>query len=103
MEETKMQETKVCTICGQEKPVSEFWKNRYGYTNHCKECAKRKKVETINRVDEIESLKKQIEDIRKLRLKDYTPRELFVELKSRGFKWERMSIITEQFVDWNKI
>ena len=41
MEETK--NTKVCKVCGQEKPLEEFIKNRWGYTVYCKDCIKAKK------------------------------------------------------------
>lgn len=41
MEETK--NTKVCKVCGQEKPLEEFAKNRWGYTDYCKDCMKAKK------------------------------------------------------------
>lgn len=41
MEETK--NTKVCKVCGQEKPLEEFARNRWGYTDYCKDCMKAKK------------------------------------------------------------
>lgn len=42
MKETKF--TKVCKECGREKPIVQFTKNRWGYTNTCKDCMKAKKA-----------------------------------------------------------
>ena len=42
-EETMEPKTKVCQTCKQKKPLEEFYRNRWGYTDHCKECIKEKK------------------------------------------------------------
>ena len=87
-------ETKKCAICGKEKPLGEFWKNKWGYTNTCRECAVQK--QNITRTPKIE--KRRLDA-----LTDYTPRELLAELKRRGYKWEKMVLITEQVIDYYKI
>lgn len=60
-------------------------------------------AETRNQNKNKVSLETQLEEARSLRLKDFTPRELLSELKERGYKWERMTIVIEKEVDWNKI
>lgn len=89
-----MEEKKVCAACGQEKPVGEFWKNKWGVTDTCRACAVKKQNE---------KKKPKLEKRRLDKLADYTPRELLVELKRRGYKWEKMVVVTEQVVDFYKI
>ena len=36
-------------------------------------------------------------------LSDYTPRELLEELKRRGYVWDKMWVVTKQYVEFNKI
>lgn len=79
-------ETKVCKCCGSEKPISEFYKNAWGYTSICSECHKKKAVEGKRRVRELNNIANKLEDARKLRLQDFTPRELMTELKRRGYE-----------------
>ena len=37
-------EKKICQECGRELPLEEFARNRWGYTNTCKDCMKAKKA-----------------------------------------------------------
>ena len=100
--------TKVCTRCGQEKPLEEFYKSAYtkdGYRPHCIECAKQLSREAMKKArekrrDEIDSTKPK--SYRKLTasekkallstmrsdnpLSAYHPRELFEYLQSLGYK-----------------
>ena len=39
--------TKVCKKCGRELPLEQFHKNRWGYTQVCKECKAGKTVEPV--------------------------------------------------------
>ena len=76
--------TKVCSRCGRELPLSEFPKNstcRGGHSGVCKKCraeqtrdSRRNLVEKARLYDERGGLK------------DYTPRELMLELKRRGYE-----------------
>lgn len=61
MEKTKKntkpkQKTKVCNVCGKEKPLSEFNKDctkKDGYRNQCRECtAKKRKTATAKKMSE---------------------------------------------------
>ena len=73
-------ETKVCKVCGQELPLSEFRKSPFA-TNGiatCNKCIsdKIKKTKLFNRTKSNSNSK----------LAKFTPRELIGELKSRGYK-----------------
>lgn len=72
-----MDEIRVCSRCGQQKPLAEFARNKHGYTSVCRECAKGKRRETMNARNE-----RSRQDI----LKDYSPRELWEELYRRGYE-----------------
>ena len=87
-------ETRICKICGEEKPVEEFSKGRYGYSNCCRKC-----------VSERQSAghKAHYAQKRIARLDDFTPREIFEHLKKLGYKWEKMTYTKVETVDWNKI
>ncbi len=81
-------ETKVCSCCGQEKDITSFKRDRFGrYSNVCRECATNKRLETLKRNKERfeAQTKQEVEEARKLRLQDFTPRELLLELKRRGY------------------
>lgn len=68
--------TTICKRCGQEKPLEEFYNNRYGASQVCRECARKKRHETMA---------KRYAAQRASSLADYTPRELMAELKRRGY------------------
>ena len=71
-------ETKICRICGQEKPLSEFPKNsqcKDGFDTRCKCCA--------NAYTKANRAKRKGGGNPKLA--DITPRELIEELKYRGY------------------
>lgn len=122
MEEIK---TKRCSHCGKELPVSMFHRSSNssdGYQSWCKPCINedarnrtaRKRAEkaaaqhaanlvpadscTFTTVDgktynKVEPKLKTLEE--------YTPRELLVELKRRGYIWSDMFV--KQSIDWSKI
>lgn len=73
-------ETKVCKVCGQELPLSEFKKSPFA-TNGiatCKKCVSEKIKKT--------KLFKKTTGSTNNELAKFTPRELIEELKSRGYK-----------------
>ena len=73
-------ETKVCKVCGQELPLSEFRKSLLvpnGIAT-CKKCVNEKIKKT--------KLFKKITGSTNGELAKFTPRELIEELKSRGYK-----------------
>lgn len=72
--------TKKCHGCGRELPIGSFHKNsqnKDGLQNICKECKEtRRKANIAKRERELTSQG----------LSSYTPRELMLELKKRGFE-----------------
>lgn len=73
-------ETKICRLCGEEKPISDFPKhNQYldGYDTRCK-CCFNAYQNTLRH-----KLKKRGGDSN---LANFTPRELIEELRARGYK-----------------
>ena len=83
-----MDEKRTCKCCGNIKPLDEFYKNRVGYTFDCKECVANKHKENKSRRDELNVLRKEVEEKRRLALADFHPRELMKELKRRGFEFK---------------
>lgn len=79
-------ETKVCSCCGKEKPVSEFYRNAWGVTSVCSECHAKKSSDGRRKAKEAKSLETRLQEARLLRLQDFTPRELMCELKRRGYE-----------------
>lgn len=73
-------ETKVCKVCGQELPLSEFRKSPFAtnYIATCKKCVSEKTERT--------KLFKRTANSTNSELAKFTPRELIEELKSRGYK-----------------
>lgn len=102
---TTQEEQKTCSSCGRLLPLSDFYKSartKDGHENYCKECRKKrnainyKKRVTLppptvpNSIDQElldcigpEHVGKPIQ--RRTPLSAYTPRELMIELKRRGF------------------
>jgi len=79
-------ETQVCKCCGRELPISQFGRGGFGLHKTCKECTGKKMSETRKRLDEIDNLRKQVEDARRLRLSDFQPRELMIRLRELGYE-----------------
>lgn len=97
-----MEETRICKVCGRELSINEFAKNGMGITHVCKECVTNRKR---SKREETKLLKQQVQDAanaRNLRLKDFTPRELMQELKSRGFDGKLKYVRVEE-VDLSKM
>lgn len=94
----EMIKLKKCAKCGNEYPVTEFYKNnknKDGLQSYCKKChadmardyAKRKS--STDRVETAEHTT-LIKVYGNPKLAEFTPRELMIELKARGFRWEYM-------------
>ena len=97
-----MPEVRVCKCCNQEKPVTEFFKNRLGYTYVCNECATSRRKENRKKKSEVEVLRKNLEDKRKMAISDFTPRELMAQLKRLGYKF-KMEYTETHIIDSNDI
>lgn len=87
-------ETKICKECGKELPITNFRKGRANGTEFvmsiCNECwhkrqvigrRKAKEKRASNQID-------LVEDAKRKRLSEFTPRELMLELKRRGYEGE---------------
>lgn len=82
-------ETKVCKECGRELPVNLFKKTRWGtQVNVCNECTTRKLRKTKEEKKGVVSvqLNENIIRAKKMRLAEFTPRELMEELVRRGYQ-----------------
>lgn len=77
--------TKKCTKCGQELPVTEFFRNKAakdGLQHYCKKCQNEilktsKKNKKINKLPDKEGCNPE--------LAKFKPRELIEELRARGY------------------
>lgn len=70
-------ETKKCPSCGNELPISQFYKNaatKDGLQSYCKACLKAKRDKIMHGSNNA--------------LRDFSPRELIAELRARGYEGE---------------
>lgn len=115
-------ETQICHCCGKELPISQMYRNQWGYTDLCKSCfskkasagkknsvnnepnvvlGKRKRIsKQMRRIAELEA---ELESVKNKRLSDFQPRELLSHLKHLGYKWEKLIYTKIEYVDYNKI
>ena len=116
MEEIK---TKVCPKCGRELSVSKFYPNRRakdGLATYCKECSNAISIECARKRRERkkaeEKENERIEFEKKFKvytnkdLAKFTPRELMLELKARGYFGEllfREVKVTEHRISLDKL
>ncbi len=96
--------TKVCRCCGKKLPITEFWNNRSykdGHESICKECKNKKQRAYRDKINGKSKTRKKsaisqashpdilpfVEETQPqaLNLADMTDKELFVELRRRGY------------------
>lgn len=108
-------ETKICKKCGRELPLENFSKNakmKDGLQNHCRACAseysrniwKRKKAQ--KKENERIEFEKKYKVYTNRDLAMFTPRELMLELKARGYEGEllfREVKVTEHRISLGKL
>lgn len=111
-------ETKLCKHCGRELPLSDFYTNskaKDGYATYCKVCnnaisveyarkrRERKKAEA--KENERVEFEKKYKIYTNRELAKFTPRELILELKARGYVgtllYEEV-IVNKHFIDLSK-
>ena len=108
-------ETKICPKCGRELTVDNFAKhskNKDGYQSHCRECAAayarenyRARVAKKKENERIE-FEKKYKVYTNRELAKFTPRELMLELKARGYEGELIfieRIVKEHRINLNKL
>lgn len=81
-----METTKKCKCCGRELPLSEFSSNGLGELSTCKECVQKKRAATRLKNEKERDFEKELAEAKKMRLADFTPRELMEELAERGIE-----------------
>lgn len=82
----KMEETKKCKCCGRELPLSEFNMSGCGVLlNTCKECMANKQKESRKKKKQVRDFEQEIANAKKMRLADFTPRDLMLRLKELGY------------------
>lgn len=95
-------DTQVCKCCGRELPIENFANANFGRRKTCNECMAQKIREGRKKRSELAELQKQISEARGLRLKDFQPRELMIELKNRGY--EGKLVYTQRYeIDITKV
>lgn len=111
--------TKVCRKCGRELPVTEFTKKtnaKDGLQYYCKECNSKASTESARKrreklkAQKVERERVEYENKYKIytnrELAKFTPRELMLELKARGYEGElifREVKVTEHRINLNKL
>ena len=112
-------ETKVCNKCGRELPLSDFYTNskaKDGYATYCKvcsnaisvECARKRKARKKEEAKENERIEfeKKYKIYTNREVAKFTPRELMLELKARGYEGElvfREVKVTEHRINLGKL
>lgn len=79
-------ETQVCKCCGRVLPIGQFGRGGFGLHKTCNECRGQKQREGRKKRDEMDDLRKQVEEARQLRLRDFQPRELMIRLRELGYE-----------------
>ena len=95
-------ETKVCTKCGRELGIDHFKRNAWGIVSVCKECEAATRRQKKEAAQKAENYQKDVEDARMLRLEDFTPRELMLALKKKGYEGKLKYVRVEE-VDISKL
>lgn len=108
-------ETKVCRKCGKELPTSEFFtskKAKDGLHSYCKSCCMEAARESQRRgrekkkKEEMAEFEKKYKIYTNKELAKFTPRDLMLELKARGYEGELMyveHIVKEHQINLGKL
>jgi len=77
---------KTCKCCGRELPIEQFSMRGLGRDTICKDCVSSRRKDRNKKLKLIDELQQQVEESKKRRLSEFTPRELIEELKRRGYE-----------------
>lgn len=81
--------TKVCSCCSRELPIENFKNDGLGHVrNICSECMGKKIAEGHRNRKKLRDFESEMQRAKNARLEDFTPRELFAELKRRGYEFK---------------
>ena len=111
--------TKVCKCCGEELPITSFYEKTTsadGHKTYCKSCQRKKAAESARKRREKEKARKVVEERAEFEKKykiytnrelaKFTPRDLMLELKARGYEGElvfREVKVTEHRINLGKL
>lgn len=84
----KTGKTQVCKCCGKELPLEMFRVSKLGRFKTCDSCVNLNHKKAIAEKKSATQAKCEADKARKMRLADFTPRELMAELKRRGYKYK---------------
>ena len=79
-------ETRICKVCGLEKPLHGFSRNGTGYTYVCAECANAKKRLSWAKRKETRDFDAELQAAKTARLSEFEPRELIEHLRLIGYR-----------------
>jgi hypothetical protein len=84
--------------------VENFTRGGFGLLKTCKECKRKKDAEIKGKkkASELEDLRRQLQEARALRLKDFKPRELMIELRDRGYEGT-LTYVERHTIDISKV
>lgn len=88
-------ETRKCSCCGRELPLDNFIRRQYGMSKICRECNGKRIKAAKDEKARVANLENAVEEAKKMRIQDFSPRELMVELARRGYKGKLYFTYTE--------
>ena len=94
--------TQVCKCCGRVLPVEQFGRAGFGLLKTCKECIGKQRKANRKKTDEVAELRRQLEEARRMRLREFKPRELMIALKELGYEGT-LTYVQRHVIDITKI
>lgn len=65
---------KTCKCCGRELPIEQFSMRGLGRDSMCKDCVRHRRKDSNETKKTVVDLQQQVEESKKLRLSEFTPR-----------------------------